>query len=192
MTACIQQIYNKIAVIKKLILLWRSHANPTDTHTHVLTSLHVQILKELTLWGLSCTCVMLEGSTTGLGLRSVSIMLCHWGGRPTKQPCTGSKDVCTLCSKFLGEEISSLLFFFFFLWNILTACRKQECVPSWHDSRAMRSSSPHALKKTQELSKLNRRRGGAVNLTPEDTPLFLKQVKNTLKPETESVLLHWY
>ena len=62
--------------------------------------------------GWSCTRVMREGSTTGLGRRSVSRMFCHCGGRPTNLPSLGSKEVCTRCWKFCGAEISGRFFFF--------------------------------------------------------------------------------
>lgn len=78
-----------------------------------------------TFFGLSSTSVILEGSTMGLGLRRFSIRLCHWVGRPTKQPCLASNEVWTRCSKFLGADISGL--FFFFLRNILRSTRATAC-----------------------------------------------------------------
>lgn len=73
----------------------------------------------LTFMGCSCTRVMREGSTTGLGRRRVSRMFCHCGGRPTNLPSLGSKEVWTRCWKFWGAEISGR--FFFFLRNMAPA-----------------------------------------------------------------------
>lgn len=77
----------------------------------------------LTFMGWSCTRVMREGSTTGLGRRSVSRMFCHCGGRPTNLPSLGSKEVWTRCWKFCGAEISGR--FFFFLRNMVSAWEGQ-------------------------------------------------------------------
>lgn len=67
----------------------------------------------------------------GLGLRRFSIRLCHWVGRPTKQPLLASNEVWTRCSKFFGADISGL--FFFFLRNIFrstrTAARQPQNLP---------------------------------------------------------------
>lgn len=66
----------------------------------------------LTFLGPSSTWVILEGSITGRGLRSVSMTLCHCGGRPTYRPVAVSNDVWTRCWKSCGAEISGLYFFF--------------------------------------------------------------------------------
>lgn len=73
----------------------------------------------LTFMGCSCTRVIREGSTTGLGLLRVSRMFCHCGGRPTNLPSLGSKEVWTRCWKFCGADISGR--FFFFLRNMVPA-----------------------------------------------------------------------
>lgn len=68
--------------------------------------------------------VILEGSTRGRGLFSVSMTLCHWGGRPTYWPVEVSNDVWTRCWKSFGAEISSRCFFFL-RRNIATATERQ-------------------------------------------------------------------
>lgn len=96
----------------------------------VQASLQKRINKESngvnTFFGLNSTSVILEGSTMGLGLRRFSIRLCHWVGKPTKQPRLASNEVWTRCSKFLGADISGL--FFFFLRNIVRSRRATVCL----------------------------------------------------------------
>lgn len=81
----------------------------------------------------------------GLGLRRFSIRLCHWVGRPTKQPCLASNEVWTRCSKFLGADISGL--FFFFLRNILRSTRATACplqnVPAEKNIHLLINCTPH-------------------------------------------------
>lgn len=73
------------------------------------------------------TGVISEGSTRGIGRplsRAFDTMPCHWGGSPTYFCSWWSKPVCTRCSKLLGAEICTFLFFFL---NMLSQERESGC-----------------------------------------------------------------